>query len=185
MAKIIIKKSIRKTISLSVEEDGIVLARAPRYVSNKQIEDFIYEKKSWINKRLAEMKERKEKAQRFNDLIDPNKTIYYREKARSLLTDRTDYYAEKFGLKYNGIRINGARTRWGSCNYKNGLNFNWKILFAPPQVMDYLVVHELAHTIHKNHKKLFWNKVALMHPEHKESRKWLRQNQHLLEAKLS
>lgn len=177
---VIIKKSKRRTISLSVEDDGIVVVRAPRYVTNKQIEKFINEKKSWLEKRLIEMKERKEKTKRFKELIDIEKTPYYREKARTILSERTDFYAEKFQLIYNGIRINGAKTRWGSCNHKNGINFNWKILFAPPEVLDYLVVHELAHTVHKNHQKRFWNKVEMMHPEYKESRKWLRENQHLL-----
>jgi len=179
-AKIIIKKSFRKTISLSIEDDGIVLVRAPSFMTRAQIEKFVKEKSGWLKKTLKKAKKRKEKAQRFNELLDPKKTSEYRERARTLLTDRADYFAEKHNLDYTGIRISSAKTRWGSCNHKNGLNFNWKILFAPPQVQDYLVTHELAHTVHKNHQRKFWQLVEQMHPQYKESRKWLRQNSHLL-----
>lgn len=181
MVKILIKKSFRKTISLSIEDDGIVLVRAPSFMTNTQIEKFINEKRNWLDKNLKKIHERKKEAKRFHDLIDPKKIKDYRERARSLLAERADHYAEKFDLNYNGIRISSAKTRWGSCNYKNGLNFNWKILFAPPQVQDYLVTHELAHTVHKNHQKRFWQLVEKMHPDFKNSRKWLRQNAYLLE----
>lgn len=182
MTKIIIKKSYRRTISLSVEDDGIVLVKAPRYVSNSQIEGFIIEKRKWLDKRLMEMKDKKEKEQRFRDLINPVKTPYYREKARDILIERANYYAEKFSLPYKQVRLSSAKTRWGSCSYQNNLNFNWRIMFAPPQVLDYLVVHEIAHTVHKNHQKKFWQLVEKMHPEFKESRKWLKSNSHLLSA---
>ena len=179
--EIIIKKSFRKTISLSIEDDGVVLVRAPRFLGQKQIEKFINEKSSWLKKSLKKMSDRQAKAKRFNELLDPNKLKEYRERARTLLTDRTDYFAEKHKLDYSRIRISTAKTRWGSCNRHNGLNFNWKILFAPPEVQDYLVTHELAHTVHKHHQKKFWLLVEKMHPRYKESRKWLRQNAHLLE----
>jgi predicted metal-dependent hydrolase len=179
-SKIIIKKSFRKTISLSIENDGVVLVRAPSFLTKAQIEKFIKEKDQWLRKSLKKIKERKEKAQRFNELIDPNKIKDYRERARTLLTDRTDYFAEKYNLDYSRLRISSAKTRWGSCNHQNGLNLNWKILFAPPQVQDYLVAHELAHTVHRNHQQKFWRLVENMHPQYKESRRWLKQNSHLL-----
>lgn len=181
MVKILIKKSFRKTISLSIEDDGVVLVRAPSFMTKSQIEKFVNEKQNWLQKNLKKIAERKEKAKRFKDLIDPKNIKNYRERARTLLTDRADHYAEKFHLDYTRLRISSAKTRWGSCNHKNGLNFNWKILFAPPEVQDYLVVHELAHTIHKNHQKPFWQLVEKMHPDYKNSRKWLRDNAHLLE----
>jgi len=179
-AKITIKKSSRRTISLTINDDGSLLVRAPYFATTKQINEFILSKQKWIQNSITKIRERTHQAKRFEELIDPNRINEYREKARSLLTERTDYYSEKYDLPYLRIRINSAKTRWGSCNHKNGLNFNWKILFAPPEVLDYLVVHELAHTIHKNHQKEFWNKVEFMHPSYKSSRKWLKDNQYLL-----
>lgn len=181
VGKIIIKKSLRKTISLSIEDDGVVLVRAPSFLTKAQIEKFIKEKQSWLKKNIKKIRDRKEKAQRFNELLDPNKIKEYRERARTLLIDRANYFAEKHDLDYSRLRISSAKTRWGSCNHQNGLNFNWKILFAPPQVQDYLVAHELAHTVHKNHQKKFWRLVEKMHSQFKESRRWLRQNSYLLE----
>jgi len=180
MENITIKKSSRRTISISINDDGSLLVRAPYFATKKQINEFILSKQNWIKRSIQKVKERSRQAKRFKELLDINKIKEYREKARTLLIDRTNYFSEKFDLQYQNIKINGAKTRWGSCNHKNGLNFNWKILLAPPKVLDYLVAHELAHTIHKNHQKSFWNQVALMHPEYKESRKWLRDNQHLL-----
>lgn len=180
MLEIIVKKSFRKTISLSIEDDGVVLVRAPSFLSNARIEKFVQSKEAWLKKSLKKVKDRKEKAKEFNALLDPNKTKEYRERARTLLTERIDYFAEKHGLEYSRIRISSAKTRWGSCNRNNGLNFNWKLLFTPPDVQDYLVVHELAHTIHKDHQASFWRFVKIMHPNYKESQKWLKQNSHLL-----
>lgn len=180
LAKITIRKSSRRTISLTINDDGSLLVRAPYFATTKYINEFILSKHNWIQKSIDKIKLRARQAKRFEELIDPNKIKEYRERARTFLTERTDYFSEKYNLSYSGIRINSAKTRWGSCNHKNGLNFNWKIFFAPPEVLDYLVAHELAHTIHKNHKKEFWNKVAEMHPKYKESRKWLKDNQYLL-----
>lgn len=179
-AKTTIKKSYRRTISLTVNDDGSLLVRAPYFATQKQINKFLQSKQKWINQSISTVKQRSHQAERFKGLINVNDIKKYREKARVLLTERTDYFSQKFNLTYTNIKITSAKTRWGSCNHKNGLNFNWKILFAPPKVIDYLVVHELSHTIHKNHKKEFWNQVALMHPDHKNSRIWLKENQYLL-----
>lgn len=181
MENIIIKKSNRKTISIALNDDGSIIVRAPIFLSQKRIDKFIISKKDWLKRKLKMIEERKEKAERFRDLIDINKIKEYREKARGILTERTNHYSEKFDLPYNNIKISSAKTRWGSCNHQNGLNFNWKILFAPPEVLDYLVAHELAHTVHKNHQKSFWNMVSDMHPSYKSSRKWLKNNAHLLQ----
>jgi len=179
-AKTTIKKSYRRTISLTVNDDGSLLVRAPYFATRKQINKFLESKQKWIQKSIFKVQQRSDQADRFKNLININDIKNYRKKARNLLTERTDYYSEKYNLPYTNIKITRAKTRWGSCNHKNGLNFNWKILFAPPEVVDYLVVHELSHTIHKNHKKDFWNRVELMHPDYKNSRKWLKDNQYLL-----
>lgn len=81
---------------------------------------------------------------------------WYRKQALAYLTERVGYYAQKYSLHYGQVRITSALTRWGSCSFRNDVNFPWRLLMAPPEVIDYVVVHELAHTVHKNHSVHFW-----------------------------
>jgi predicted metal-dependent hydrolase len=101
---------------------------------------------------------------------------WYREQARQILQERVDFYARGCGFQYKGIGITGARTRWGSCSSTGALNFSWRLVLAPLDVIDYVVVHELAHTVFHNHSKQFWDRVERIMPDYKERRKWLRKN---------
>src|ERR1043165_3225755 len=101
---------------------------------------------------------------------------WYREQARKVLTERVDLYAKQHGLSYKKIRITSARTRWGSCSSSGSLSFSWRLIMAPLAVVDYVIIHELVHTIVHNHSKRFWNKVAKIMPDYKARRKWLRVN---------
>ena len=101
---------------------------------------------------------------------------WYREQARQVLTARVDLYARQSGFQYKGIRITSARTRWGSCSAKGSLSFSWRLIQAPLAVVDYVVIHELVHTVFHNHSKQFWHRVATILPEYKEHRSWLREH---------
>jgi hypothetical protein len=101
---------------------------------------------------------------------------WYKTAARKLLSERVKYYAQKFGLKYEKIRLSSARTRWGSCSSKATLSFTWRLVMAPLEVLDYVVVHELAHLLVKNHSAVFWAEVARMMPDFKRQRAWLKKN---------
>ena len=72
------------------------------------------------------------------------------------------------------MRISGAKTRWGSCSAKKNINLNWRLILAPPKVIDYVIAHELSHTVHMNHSKQFWAHVEGMIPDHRRYRKWLK-----------
>ncbi len=107
------------------------------------------------------------------------KTIFekwIREYARKVIEDRTKSISLEAGFKYNRVSIREQSTRWGSCSSERNLNFNWKLILAPPQVLDYVVVHELSHTVEMNHSKSFWNVVEKVMPNYMEYRKWLRVN---------
>jgi predicted metal-dependent hydrolase len=106
--------------------------------------------------------------------------LWYKEQARQKITERVNLYCSQEGLKYNKIRITDARSRWGSCGSKNGLNFNWRLIMAPLEVLDYVVVHEIAHLTEKNHSKRFWLKVSTIFPDYKVHRKWLKENKYQL-----
>ncbi len=103
-------------------------------------------------------------------------TEWYREQARSVISDRVKLYAARHGFKYRKIRITSARTRWGSCSSMGNLNFTWRLVMAPPEVIDYVVVHELAHLRFNNHSKNFWILVECIMPDYKQRLKWLKEN---------
>lgn len=106
---------------------------------------------------------------------------WYRAQARLVLFERTLRLAIQFGFQVQRLAITGARTRWGSCGVRGSLNFTWRLVMAPETVIDYVIVHELAHMRIRNHSKQFWDLVESMMPEYRQARAWLKQNGHLLE----
>lgn len=101
---------------------------------------------------------------------------WYKKKALEKITERIVWYTKTMGLNYNKIKVTSAQKRWGSCSAKGNLNFGWRLIMAPLQVIDYVVVHELSHIDEKNHSKKFWNKVKVTLPNYTESKKWLVEN---------
>lgn len=106
---------------------------------------------------------------------------WYRKQAKLVLAERTAYYSKMTGMLPKAVSITGARRRWGSCGPKNTLNFTWRLVMAPLHIIDYVVVHELAHIQFKNHSADFWKRVASILPEYKKCRRWLADNQRLME----
>jgi predicted metal-dependent hydrolase len=103
---------------------------------------------------------------------------WYKKTAREILSKRLAELASLMGLSYNKMGITSAQKRWGSCSSKGNINFSYKLIMAPPDVIDYVVVHELMHLKVLNHSKEFWDAVASVMPDYKERLKWLKDNQH-------
>ena len=101
---------------------------------------------------------------------------WYRAQAIEIITGRVSLYASQHDFQYKRVGITSARTRWGSCSAQGSLNFSWRLILAPLQVVDYVVVHELVHTVCHNHSRRFWNKVETIMPDYQERRKWLNAN---------
>jgi hypothetical protein len=101
---------------------------------------------------------------------------WYREEARILITRRAMQVAQRIGVEFQRIAIRDQKTKWGSCSSNNNLNFNWRILLAPPPVMDYIIVHEVCHLRVHDHSKAFWKLVGSIVPDYATKRSWLRQN---------
>ena len=99
-----------------------------------------------------------------------------RKRAAEAIRARCSHYAPLMGVSYGTITIREQKTRWGSCSAKGNLNFNWKLALMPEEILDYLVVHELAHRVEMNHSPAFWAVVAEEIPDYKTRREWLRQN---------
>lgn len=98
---------------------------------------------------------------------------WYREEAFAVFTRRCRFYAAAMDLKYRSIDLSTARRRWGSCSKDGRLRLNWRLVMAPLDVIDYVVVHELAHLKELNHSRRFWALVERFYPEHRKARKWL------------
>jgi len=101
---------------------------------------------------------------------------WYKKEARIKYNERVEFYRKKLGVSYNKISIRDQKTRWGSCSNKGNLNFNWRLIMAPPPILDYIVVHEMAHLVHANHGGDFWKLVENIIPDYREKREWLRLN---------
>lgn len=98
---------------------------------------------------------------------------WYRNQADQVFTQKAAIYKEHMGLRYNKILIRGQKTRWGSCSPSGTVSLNWKLLLAPEPVIDYVIIHELAHLKHMNHSRRFWEFVEVYCPDWKKYRKWL------------
>ena len=106
---------------------------------------------------------------------DPALEARYRQLARRVIGQRVSYFAAKMGVTCGRISIREQKTRWGSCSGQGNLNFNWKLILMPPEILDYVVVHELAHRKQMNHSPAFWAEVERILPDWRERRRWLRE----------
>lgn len=172
--KIRITKSRRKTLSLRLRE-GMLDVRAPIYAGKEEILSFIRKNTAWIEKQLikeAERQKEKENIKRLtmeeiNELAD---------RALEVIPDKVRYYAEKMGVQYGNITIRNQRTRWGSCSSKGNLNFNCLLMLTPDEVIDSVIVHELAHRKEMNHSKRFYEEVLKVCPDYYRLDRWLKEN---------
>ncbi len=94
--------------------------------------------------------------------------LAHREIARATITARVQHFATEYGFEYGRIAIKDQKRCWGSCSAKQNLNFNYKLLFLPPELLDYIVVHELCHLRHLHHRPTFWEEVEKIMPEYRE-----------------
>ncbi len=163
-------RSDRKTLSLEVTREQKVIVRAPRRCAERRIEDFVRAHEGWIARALAR--------QRAIAEAYPEPTAEeearLRAAAKEFLPARTDYYAGLMGLRPQGVRITSARTRFGSCSANNHICYSWRLMMYPPEAIDYVVVHELAHIPHKNHGREFYACIAKILPDYKKRRALLR-----------
>lgn len=104
---------------------------------------------------------------------------WYKQQARKVCSEKVVSIAKKYGFQYTRLRISSARTRWGSCSSKGTLSFTYRLVMLPPEIIDYVVIHELVHTVEHNHSARFWGRVEALMPDFKKRRLWLKKNSHL------
>ena len=103
---------------------------------------------------------------------------WYKKKANEYINQRIDFFNLMLKLRHENIRITSAKSRWGSCSEDNNLAFSFRLIMAPPDIIDYVIVHELMHIKEKNHSPKFWQRVAAVMPAYKKHRRWLKDNHH-------
>ena len=168
--------SSRKTLAVQIRADGTVIARAPLRMPKDRILCFLSEKASWIRLQQGKMQEREKMRQQARIHLDAAQEKELRERAKSVLAQRTAYFARQIGVTYGRITVRDQKTRWGSCSQTGNLNFNFRLILAPLEVLDYVVVHELCHRRQMNHSAQFWQEVAQVLPDYRKRKAWLTEN---------
>lgn len=153
--------SARKTLSLEVGQKGVIV-RAPFGVGKRTIDNFVSAHRTWLERAL---KRQQKRAERYSLSDEQIQTL--RQTAEALLPKRVAYYEQLTGLRAEGIKITAAKTRFGSCNAKNSLCFSLYLMTYDLRAVDYVVLHELAHTVHKNHGRAFYALIERYMPDYK------------------
>lgn len=174
-----IVRSSRKTIALQITPDGDILVRCPNRMGTDAVQRFIDSKTGWIEMQLSRLAARP----RLPAFTDAELRALIQQ-ARKHIPGRAAYFAPKVGVTYNRITIRSQRSRWGSCSNKGNLNLNCLLMLTPPEVLDYMVVHELCHRKALNHSPRFWAEVARILPDYKLHQKWLKEEGAALIARL-
>lgn len=168
-----------KNLAIRINQQGEIRVTIPRYTSLKRAEAFLWSKKDWIKRKLQELHERSgsEKMLKEGDLInvrgksipitlkgktEPLEEAIWRilqEEAREYLPVRVEALADRYGIKISGVKVRRMKTRWGSCTAKNSINLNSWLVMLPDHLSDYVILHELVHTSHRDHSPRFWDSL--------------------------
>lgn len=206
-------------MALQVQPDGALVVRAPHFLKDDRIRQFIDQKKEWIEKTTRKVRQRSEQLRfrkfeegelflhlgreyplhiaedMFGKFLFEDRFIvsakyhpkakrymekWYREEAFMVFTRRCQHFSELMGVKYRSLALSSAKSRWGCCTPHGTLRFCWRLVMAPMDIIDYVVVHELAHLKELNHSAKFWQLVFQTLPNYKVSKSWLKENGSLL-----
>ncbi|PAF48596.1 hypothetical protein BKH46_00905 [Helicobacter sp. 12S02634-8] len=184
------KKTNNKNPRISIKQEGIVIVSIPHFYTKDQTLKLLSTHQQWIQKNLEKIKHSHLQVQELldthrNEILffgkwiahTPNINLSFLKKSLlEYLKTRTAQIAAHMGLEYTKISVRESKTRLGSCSYQNNLSFSLLLVFAPAYLIDYVIVHELSHIVHKNHSRDFWGLVGRFYPQHKQRRKELHQN---------
>lgn len=165
----LIKSRKRRTIEMSINDEGKLVVRAPQNTARSEIDAFVEKHRLWAEKH---MKLKKERIKKYS--VSPEEEENIKKNALPYLKERTEYFSAIMGLEPTGVRITSAKKRFGSCSAKNSICYSWRLMLYPKEAIDYVVVHELAHIAHKNHGPQFYALIEKYLPDYKEREKLLR-----------
>ena len=163
-------RSDRRTLCIEITRDGGITVRAPKRASVRDIERFLSSKSTWIAEHIEKQRQR---AENHPEPTDEERAALIR-RAKTVLPERVTHYSRIMGLYPTRMTVTSAKTRFGSCSAKNSLSFSWRLMQYPDEAVDYVVVHELAHIVHKNHGAGFYALVEKYLPDWRARRAMLR-----------
>lgn len=180
----IIRQS-RRSLVITVKENGDVIVKAPLFMSSKKIDDFVQEKSGWIQKQQKKLAEKEDIACKYDfdkyvyingkeylweNIKNQDKRItkasFYTKEFNNYVIKRAEEWAKHF-KKAISFRLCNSKSIWGSCNASNVIKLNWKMILLPPELQNYIIVHELCHTVQLNHSPKFWSEVGKFLPDYK------------------
>ena len=140
-------------ISITIKPNQTVKVTIPKRVSLPTAQKFLQSKIPWAKKNLSKLQKLQQNYPQ-QSLQPINK-----KEAKTVLTERLNFLAQKYQFSYNRLFIRNQKTRWGSCSSKNNISLNVNLIKLPQKLQDYVILHELVHTKHKNHSREFWNEM--------------------------
>lgn len=168
-----LRRSRRQSISMEITEDLRILVRAPHRMRLEDIERFVSGHEQWAEKHLERVRIRREREHPYES--SPEAVAELKRRAATEIPPRVAHYAHLMGLHPAGVKITSARKRFGSCSGKNSLCFSYWLMLYPQEAVDYVIVHELAHIVHKNHSAAFYRLIGQYLPDYRERIKMLKQ----------
>lgn len=165
------KKILQNQIPEKKFENGecfLFLGKSIELRLKQQKENLIFDNKNFI---LSENKK---------SSVKQILSSWYKEKAQEIFKQKIEKFSYQYNFKYAKIKLSSANRQWGSCNAKNNISLTWRLIMAPDEIIDYVIVHELVHTKIKNHSKTFWTNLGNIIPDYKIRRKWLKTNGRIL-----
>lgn len=180
-----------RSIKIQINPRGEVIVTTPRFTPKWSVDLMVKKSDDWIQKQLLKIKSRKhfgetEDTIRVFGKLHQKKELhlnsvkevewFLKSTATRYILPRTKQLSDKMKIKFSRITLRQQKTRWGSCSSQGNLNFNWRLVHCPPQVIDYVIIHELAHRQQMNHSLAFWNLVKKYDPEYLKNRGWLKRH---------
>ncbi len=188
----VIRKNV-KGLTLRVTPDLQVKLTAPLNFPISEIQEWVNSKSDWILNKMAIFENALEKrpptdCRLLGEIVSPpneisdelSLTLWYKQEAKKYLIPRLEYISSVTGLKYQKVFIRDTHSKYGSCSSLGNIGLNYRLIKAPKPIIDYVIIHELCHTIHFDHSPTFWSLVESYLPDYKESEQWLKQYGHTL-----
>jgi len=164
--EITVKRAKTRYLRLRVEPDGKIMATIPYYATLIALRGLIDKNRRMLRKNIAALPKKRKYSDEQVEAI--------RDKAKAFLPARVEFLAKKNGLKYTKVTCRNQKTRWGSCSREGNISLNIALVTLRPELIDYVILHELVHTVEMNHSEEFWRKLAQACPDYKKLRKNLR-----------
>lgn len=169
--------SQRKSLAISISNKGEVIVKAPKFIKERQIEIFLNQNMNWIERKRKEALKDLEKSHKL--IINSKQKVEYKKEARKIFLEKLERISKEIDIKYQSFRLSSAKKRWGSCNSRGKINLNWRLILTKHELIDYVILHELAHVKHLNHSKNFWDFVKKYDPNYKQKKKELKKYEYL------